>query len=552
MKLKLVLAACLAALTAPALAQAPAARPAPRLVVAISMDQFSADLFAQYRQHFTGGLRRLAQGAVFPSGYQAHAATETCPGHSTILTGSRPARTGIIANNWFDLGTAREDKGIYCAEDESVPGSSSSSYTVSPVHLRVPAMGDWMIRADPRSRVVAVAGKDRAAIMMGGHRPTARWWWGGNAFVSHAGVEAPAAVARVNAAVTQALAAPRAASPASPICAPRSRPVPVVGSSTPVGAGRFARDAGNRNAFRASPDFDQAVLDIAAGLRRDMRLGQGPAPDLLAIGLSATDYVGHSAGTQGSEMCEHLLAVDAALGRFLAELDSSGVDYVVMLTADHGGLDIPERSREEGELAASRIDPALNAENMSTALGQQLGLSGRVLYGDGGFGDMYVSRDLSEADRARALEAALQAYRRHPQVAAVFTRDEILAAPRPRGNPEQWSLIERARESVDAGRSGDFVVLLQPWVTPIYITNRGYVATHGSPWNYDRRVPILFYRRGMTSFEQPLPVETIDILPTLAPLIGLAIDPASIDGKCLDLIAGPANSCTPVPAGELG
>ena len=90
----------------PAQAQQPAqaqSRGAPKLIVAISVDQLSADLFAQYRQHFTGGLRRLSQGVVFPSGYQAHAATETCPGHSTILTGSRPARTGIIANNWFNL-----------------------------------------------------------------------------------------------------------------------------------------------------------------------------------------------------------------------------------------------------------------------------------------------------------------------------------------------------------------------------------------------------------------------------------------------------------------
>ena len=89
---------------------APAVMPAanaPKLIVAISVDQFSADLFAQYRSHFTGGLARLAQGAVFPSGYQSHAATETCPGHSTILTGMRPAHTGIIANTWIDQSVGR-------------------------------------------------------------------------------------------------------------------------------------------------------------------------------------------------------------------------------------------------------------------------------------------------------------------------------------------------------------------------------------------------------------------------------------------------------------
>src|SRR5687768_17044015 len=77
--------------------------PKPKLIVAIAVDQFSADLFAEYRAHFTGGLKRLGSGVVFPSGYQSHAATETCPGHATILTGARPARSGVIGNDWYDL-----------------------------------------------------------------------------------------------------------------------------------------------------------------------------------------------------------------------------------------------------------------------------------------------------------------------------------------------------------------------------------------------------------------------------------------------------------------
>jgi len=56
-------------------------------------------------------------------------------------------------------------------------------------------------------------------------------------------------------------------------------------------------------------------------------------------------------------------------------------------------------------------------------------------------------------------------------------------------------------------------------------------------------VPILFWRRGMASFEQPLSVETVDIMPTLAALIGLPLAPGSVDGRCLDLAAGPESSC---------
>ena len=109
-------------------AQAPAPAPggAPELVVVISVDQLSADLFDEYRPHFTGGLARLANGTAFRNGYQAHAGTETCPGHSTILTGSHPTHTGIIANTWVDQSASRSDKTVYCAEDERVAGSSTT------------------------------------------------------------------------------------------------------------------------------------------------------------------------------------------------------------------------------------------------------------------------------------------------------------------------------------------------------------------------------------------------------------------------------------------
>src|SRR5438445_12064911 len=120
-----VLAAAAAVLASQSAGQAPTP---PRLLVVISVDQFSANLFDEYRQQFTGGLARLASGTVFRNGYQSHAATETCPGHSTILTGDHPARTGIIGNTWVDQSVQRSDVTVYCAEDESQPGTSSIAY----------------------------------------------------------------------------------------------------------------------------------------------------------------------------------------------------------------------------------------------------------------------------------------------------------------------------------------------------------------------------------------------------------------------------------------
>jgi len=522
---------------APASAAAP--RTPPKLIVAISVDQFSADLFAQYRNHFTDGMARLLTGVVFPSGYQSHAATETCPGHSTILTGMRPAHTGIIANNWLDQKVGRADKTVYCAEDERA-GGDHEHYTPSDLHLKVPTLGDMMKRANPQSRVVAVAGKDRAAIMMGGHSTDQIWFWGGQKFISLAGRQEPAVVARANAAVVALLAKPQEALPLPGYCKTLSRPIAVGGQT--LGTGRFERAAGDAKAFRASPALDGAVFALAAAMIEDMKLGRGPATDLIAVGASATDYVGHSLGTQGSEMCIQMAQLDESIGGFLAELDRTGIDYEVVLTADHGAHDMTERQQQRAMPMEQHVAPDTSATTIGAAIGRDLGIAGPVLLGPEG--DVYLADSVPATKRAQVLAEAKKRFLAQPQVAAAFTRDELAATRMATTPPETWTLIERARASFDPERSGDLTVLLRPRVTTIKAPGPGYVETHGSPWDYDRRVPILFWRKGMAGFEQPLSVETVDIAPTLAATIGLKV--SGLDGRCLDLDAGAGDTC---PAG---
>ena len=523
----------------------------PKLLVVIAVDQLSADLFAEYRAHWTGGMKRLSDGVVFPSGYQSQAATETCPGHATILTGARPARSGIIANNWIDQTNAREDKGVYCAEDVKLGASSrSADYVPSAVHLLVPTLGDRMKAANRASRVVSVGGKDRAAIMLGGARTDEIWFLRPT---DHARFETlkgrtappPAAVARANAAIDALLALPATPYPLSPLCQSRARPVAIAPTKT-VGAGQFARDAGDKRAFRGSPESDAATFDLAAGLIADLKLGQGKATDLIAIGLSATDVVGHAYGTQGSEMCVQLEQLDKRLGALFAQLDAAGIDYAVALTADHGGHDTTERNVENGIPAASRVDPLLGSDVVGAGIARELGSSRTVLLGSETSGDMWLDATLTPAQRSTVLARAAEVYRARPQVEAVFTASEIEAAARPQGPPETWSLIARVKASYFRGRSGDFYVVLKPRVMPIPATvaaRSTYIATHGSVWDYDRRVPMLFWRKGLAGFEQPNSVETVDIAPTLAALIGLPMPQIEIDGRCLDLIAGPVSSC---------
>ncbi|MFM5886014.1 MAG: alkaline phosphatase family protein, partial [Novosphingobium sp.] len=301
-------------------ASEPAPKGPPKLIVAISVDQFSADLFAQYRPHYTAGLARLQQGAVFPSGFQSHAATETCPGHATLLTGVHPARSGIIANNWYDLSAARAEKKIYCAEDETDPASSSKDPVVSAVHLKVPTLGDLMKAANPASRNVAVSAKDRAVMMMGGHRIDAAYWYLKGQFVTLKGRElSPAAVAQ-NADLAALLKKGAPALPAPAWCGAVDRPV--TAGKGQVGSGRFALEPGKPDALRISPRMDHATVDLANRLVDEMDLGKGAAPDILSVSLSATDYVGHATGTEGGEMCIQMAELDKAVGRLLDHLDA--------------------------------------------------------------------------------------------------------------------------------------------------------------------------------------------------------------------------------------
>ena len=515
-------------------ATAQPARP-PKLVIAISVDQYSADLFDEYRPRLTGGLARLATGSAYRNGYQPMNATETCPGHSTILTGALPSRSGIIANNWFDLNQARSDKGVYCAEDERVAGSSSSKYTVSPVHLKVPTLGELMKKANPASRSVAVAGKDRAAVMMSGQRPDQRWYWDGKRFATDLRTAAPppVSVLAANQAVAALIASPGPALSPPADCLAKAQNIAVGDGKLSVGNGRFARAAGDAKAFRASPAFDGLTLALAARLIGELNLGKGAASDIIAIGLSATDYVGHTYGSGGAEMCLQLHSLDRDLGDFLGLLDRSGIDYAVVLTADHGVADIPERSRLKGIAAAARTRADLTPTAIGKAIGARFGIAGPVLIGDGANGDVYFDVALSPANRRRAEQAALAAYRADPQVETVFTKDQLTRLAVPTGSPDRWSLAQRARASFDAQRSGDLVVLLKRDVTPIPNPSSGYVATHGSPWDYDRRVPILFWRPGMTRNDRPEAIATTDIMPTLAAMLGLSIDAKTIDGHCL-------------------
>ncbi len=542
----------LAGLSVLATGAANAAEPkaAPKLVVAISVDQLSANLYNQYRSRFTGGLRTLSdQGLVYANGWQSHAATETCPGHSTILTGKHPNKTGISANDWLDPATGQT---VYClsAPANSIAGGAGG-LPVGPDNMRATTLGDWLKDTANPGRVFAISGKDRGAITMAGHRGDGVFWYReGFGFTTYVepgqdGEARLSAVKGLNAELKARFAAtPPSWSYQNPYCRTLERDYQVgdVAFRATVPPAKFA--------FDTSPLLDDVTIDGALRLLADQKLGAGPATDVLAVSLSATDRIGHSFGTQGPEMCEQMFRLDANLGRLLAAVAKVPGGAVVVLTADHGGSDYPERSAERGFPQARRADPGI-LDRLNAYLKAEYRLKQDPAVFDG-WGLFIVGKDnvrLPQPLRGKVAAAAVAFLRKEPDVVDAFTLDELLRSPAPRPGtpPEAFSLRERATLSAVEGRSTDVTLILQPGIAPLRPPRAGgAMSTHGSVWDYDRRVPILFWWPGAEGQERFFSIDTTDIAPTLAHLVGVAT-PADVDGRCLDLGGFDVTAC-PQPA----
>jgi len=535
-----------------ALAQTPSeqALQPPHLIVTVVVDQFSANLFDQFRGRYTGGLKRLAdQGLVSINGYQTHAATETCPGHSTILTGMHPAETGIPANDWIDPATGKE---VYCLaapQNHLAHGrDDTDNGPVGPDQLKATTLGDWLKAVSPDSRVMAVSGKDRGAINLAGHDGQAFWFTDGFGLTTYVapGQDARARLAPV-AAFNARFNAEMAATPVA--WDYRHDDCRALAADWTIRGRTFHSTLPPANlAFDTSPLLDEQTLKAAEYLLDSQQLGQRDTVDMLGVSLSATDRIGHAYGTQGPEMCEQQHRLDEALGVFLDRLAQVPGGVLLVLTADHGGSDFVERLAARGYPHAHRAD-LTTFRTVNDALKARFGLAADPLR-EGGSGLMVSDADgrtLAEPLRTQVAEAAVELLRQQADTGFAETRERVLALPIPNSDqPEMLTLAERMRLSAVARRSPDILFAFKPNVVAGGRVG-GTLSGHGSPWEYDRRVPIIFWWPGATGEERFLPIRTVDIAPTLAHVVGVAAP--EVDGRCIDLNGFAVDACPVVEAG---
>ena len=492
-------------------ATGPTARAKPTLVVFITIDQLRGDYFTRFGRQFTGGLHRFdVAGAHFTNAFQDHANTETAPGHAATMSGRFPVHTGIAANS----------SGV---NDPGSPLIGSKDPGASPFRFRGTTLLDWMKRSNRDTRFLSVSRKDRAAILPIGKSKGDVYWYASNGTFTQSqyyGSELPKWVTGFNAAqhpldYTGWKWTPLLAD--SAYAEPDSVPVEAMGKEF-----MFPHVISEDSTMAAGmlpnfPVMDELTLRFALTGLKQLQLGANPKrTDLLNISLSTTDAVGHRYGPDSKELHDQMLRVDRYLGAFIDSLfairDSTRI--VLTLTGDHGMSPFPNvLSAVTPNPGARFVDitpPFDSLLHRLAALGVD---TNQVALGDGGLmiGDTasFVKAKLSVDSVARALAAQMRAI---PGVNRVDMLSDLLKA-----DTVTDVIARRWLHMYVPGGVMRFVTTLDRYNYPSGVR----IAMHGSPWDQDAWVPVIFWGAPFQAGKYDARVRVVDMAPTLADVLGI-------------------------------
>lgn len=516
----LVVAAALLALSARA--PAPAAGTEVRLALFLVVDQLPYDLWDRLRPLYRGGLADLARnGFVFENLYHEHACTETAPGHATLATGTHPARSGIVGNDWYDR---RAGSMVYSLEDGPLGRS--------PGRLLTTALPDWVKSRSKRSKAFSVAGKDRAAVLLGGKRPDAAYWYSaqtGRMTTSRYYLrEAPAWVRAFH--DRQPLDAwfgtAWTALPLDETARLQAGIVPLDTGEIPdrfphpLGGLSLAPDRDFHRALYETPFLDELTLAFARDLVAAEGLGLDSDPDILAVSLSSLDLVGHRYGPDSEEALDTVLRIDAWLADFLGFLRARVGErhLLVVLTSDHGVQPIPEIRKKTGKPAHR-----MTAEDIACI--QKVAATARAHFGQAPWfregltldRELLLARGVDPADFERLVVRELEAC---AGVERVWTARE-LSGPGKAGSPAP----SRFRNCWHPERSPDFSIQLEPY----HLASSCCRTEHGSGRDYDAHVPWIVLAPGVAPGSTAAQTASVDVAPTTASLLGVPY-PGDVDG----------------------
>ena len=540
----------------------------PKLVLQITVDQLRGDLPTRYYDRLgEGGFRYLWEnGIVYRNAHHAHANTETIVGHATLATGAHPSGHGMVGNLWFDRETGFttynvEDSNYRLltvgadvdAKSEIDPTQRAArSEGRSPAAILVSTFSDELrSNTGGKAKAVGVSVKDRGAISMAGHAGTAYWF-------SKAGGEFVTSTYYLDR-YPDWVTAFNAQKPAQQFANTswtlmHDKSTYLFGDTDDrewetnlPGFGRvFPHSYGDGTSryfttfLTLSPAGDKLVLDFAKQALVAEQLGADEITDYLSVSLSSTDYVGHVFGPSSLEAEDNILRVDRTIAELLSFIDQQvGLDNtLVVLSADHGGPDTPGYLNSLG-IPAGYVKPdTWDSDAAIDRIKKRFGIKGDLIE-KYSHPYLYFSAEVKNNDRIdqEILEAAVVDELSKFEGVSLAVSSTALR----RGNLPDTHLYRSVVNNFHLKRSGDVFIVFEPnWFINDF-DGLTVAATHGSPWQYDTYVPIVFAVAGLQAQTVDRKVHTVDIAPTLSLYLGIKAPSGAVGVPLTEVLEGNRN-----------
>ena len=505
----------------------------PKLVIFISIDQGTPSMINKYSHLFTGGYKWLLEhGIKFENAYHEHGNTSTAPGHFALSSGRHPGTNGILGNQWFHRELKR---GWYCVEDSLSTNLTDLSDGRSYENINSLGVGDWVKNKYINSKIVSISGKDRSAIMLGGKNPDIAIWYdrkGQYTTSTYYSSKLPNWLTNFNANLNIVSYLDTVWLPIydEEIYSNNARADYYLGETSfwrkdgkydPTFPISF-KSMGEKsflNSFHYTPFGDKALLDLAEISIEEYDLGLDDNPDILFLALSATDGVGHDNGPYSYEQLDTQLRLDRYLGDFIKnQEDKFGKGNVLyILSSDHGVLELPEYLSEQG-INSGRISKVERDSIYNVALQKihyKIG-NNKVYEYDNSF---YFDNSMNIEDKNFATKVLKNELIKITGIDSVATKYDLF-------NGGEDRISNRLKNMIDIDESPDIYLILKKY----WIYNSKTGTTHGSPYDYDAHIPIIFATGLTKSSTRNEYIRSVDIAPSLAKILKIKY-PNDIDGK---------------------
>lgn len=516
-----------------------AQKKAPKLMVGIVVDQMCYEYLYRYYNQFSdsGFVKLMQQGTNCKNTHYNYVPTYTGPGHASIYTGTTPSNHGIIANQWFVKETG---KSINCVEDKSAKtvGSTSTNGQCSPQYLMVNTITDQLKMTYANSKVISVSIKDRGAILPGGHLSDGTYWYDkseGKMITSdYFKSSLPSWVNQFN---SQNLPDQLMKSDWTLLksienynaSGPDNSPYEhlLAGKSIPTFPYNFSNENKKYSLFTYLPAANSYLKEFAIKAIENEKLGQDEVTDFLAISFSSTDILGHAFGPQSVEVEDMYLRLDLEIAALLSYLESKiGKDnFTLFLTADHAVLPVPQLLIDK-KLPGGYLPLSTPMMNLNDKLSSKFGAKFIQSYQNNNIYLDNATLKLLNVSKDSVQEYIRKEIEQLKGVKKVYLSNEI----EEQTFPSKWSTM--IQNGWLKERNGDLFIMLEPGYLSIDedIEKDKLGTSHGSAFNYDTHVPLLWYGKNIPSKEIYVNLEIIDITATLAFLLDVSL-PNATTGK---------------------